>query len=173
MRWRNWRPRWTTVVVSLGVISALMVASNAFGISSSLKKAIKKEVAKQLAGKTGPAGANGTNGTNGTNGSALGFATINVVSNVPHVDTSTSSPGITDSMVTLENSNTEICFNGLPFTPKMSVGTVDSNFAVGFTVQTTTANAAGGCTGAEQASYIEVNSTGTPQAPVRAHIAFY
>jgi hypothetical protein len=79
------------VVLALAVIAAIAVASPGFGLSKSLKNAIKKEVAKQIAGTTGPqgpsgaagpagqpgsAGAPGTPGADGTNGTggALGYA---------------------------------------------------------------------------------------------------
>jgi len=66
-------------LIGFVVIAALAIASPVFGLPSSIKKAIKKEVAKQLAGKTGPrgaAGANGANGVNGTNGTARAYAEI-------------------------------------------------------------------------------------------------
>lgn len=173
--------KWGTASVALGLIAALTMISPALG-GPSLQSLVKKEVSKQLSAaqtskkkksKRGPPGPAGPPGVNGAPGSAVGFATVNFVANVAHVDTSTSSPGITDANVSLENGNTELCFNGLPFTPKMSVGNVDSNFGVGWSVQTTQAGAAGGCAGNEQASALEVNAAGAPQAPVRIHIAFY
>jgi hypothetical protein len=113
------------------VIAALAIGSSAFGISSSLKKAIKKEVAKQLAGKTGPAGPAGAPGAPGAPGSALGFATILGSGDVLEA---TSSSNVTDANVTVVSN--VFCFNGLPFTPKVVVGNIDNNFAVGHTVQT-------------------------------------
>src|ERR1700730_3318098 len=62
------RPKWSHVTIALAVIAALAIASPVFGLSKNIKKAISKEVSKQLAGKSCPAGANGVNGTNGTNG---------------------------------------------------------------------------------------------------------
>jgi hypothetical protein len=175
--------KWGTASVALGLIAALTMISPALG-GPSLQSLVKKEVAKQLnaaqtakkkkkakpgpAGPTGPAGANGANGAPG---SALGFATI---TGAGGVDEANSSPNITDAMVTKENGNTEWCFNNMPFTPKIAIGVVDSNFGVGTTIQTTTAGAAGGCTGNEQSSVLEVNSTGTPVVGgVTFHIAFY
>jgi hypothetical protein len=64
----KWRPKWSTVTIALAVIAALAIASPALGISGSIKKAIRKEVSKQIANATGPAGANGTNGKDGTDG---------------------------------------------------------------------------------------------------------
>ena len=54
------RPRWSHVVISLGVIAAIAIAAPAIGLSKSIRKAIKNEVAKQLGSATGPAGADGT-----------------------------------------------------------------------------------------------------------------
>jgi hypothetical protein len=59
-------PKWSHVTIALGVIAALAIASPALGISGSIKKAIKKEVGKQVAKATGPAGAAGAAGTAGT-----------------------------------------------------------------------------------------------------------
>jgi hypothetical protein len=70
------RPRWSHVVISLGVIAALAIAMPAFGVSISIKKAIKKEVAKQISSAKGPAGSNGTNGTNGLDGTARAYAKV-------------------------------------------------------------------------------------------------
>jgi hypothetical protein len=66
------------VLSALAVVGVLAVVSPALG-GPSLRKLVKKEVAKQLAGKTGPAGANGINGANGTpgaNGTARAYAEI-------------------------------------------------------------------------------------------------
>jgi hypothetical protein len=59
--------KWSTVTIALAGIVALAVVSPALG-GPSLRKLVKKEVAKQIAKATGPAGANGTNGINGING---------------------------------------------------------------------------------------------------------
>jgi len=63
------------VIAGLALIAALAVVSTAVG-GSSLKKLVKKEVTRQLAGKTGAPGTNGINGTNGTNGSPAASAFI-------------------------------------------------------------------------------------------------
>jgi hypothetical protein len=55
------------VFVGLALVAALTVASTALG-GPSLKKLVKKEVAKQLAGKTGPPGSPGTTGPQGPQG---------------------------------------------------------------------------------------------------------
>ena len=174
----KWRPKWGTVTVALGLIAALAMISPALG-GLSLQSLVKKEVSKQLSAaqtakkkkaKRGPPGPAGPAGTNGAPGGALGFVTVQ---GNGALDTADSSPGITQSMVSLDNGDREFCFNGLPFNPKIAIGEIDSNFGVGYTVQTTTAGAAGGCTGNEQSSALEVNTTGAPQTPVRIHIAFY
>jgi hypothetical protein len=55
------------VLAGLAAIVVIAVASPAFG-GPSLRKLVKKEVAKQLAGKTGPAGTAGTAGAAGAPG---------------------------------------------------------------------------------------------------------
>ncbi len=60
------RPRWRSVVIALALIAAVAVAVPAFGISGSLKKAIRKEVARQISKATGPQGPAGANGAAGT-----------------------------------------------------------------------------------------------------------
>jgi hypothetical protein len=76
--------RWTHVTIALAVIAALAIAAPALG-GPSLKKLVKKEVAKQIAKATGPAGpagpagspgANGTNGADGTDGTARAYARV-------------------------------------------------------------------------------------------------
>jgi hypothetical protein len=82
------------------VIAALAIAVPAFGVSGSIKQAIKKEVAKQIssaASPAGPAGANGSNGSNGANGAngaaggssvvvrARGTSTVTAGNGVPPV----------------------------------------------------------------------------------------
>jgi len=63
------------VLTGLAAIAIFAIASPALG-GPSLKSLVKKEVKKQLAGKTGPAGANGTNGSNGANGTARAFGYV-------------------------------------------------------------------------------------------------
>jgi hypothetical protein len=65
----NWRPGWTQVTIALAVIAALAIASPVFGGSKGTKKAIKKEVARQIGnarGPVGPAGAPGASGADAT-----------------------------------------------------------------------------------------------------------
>jgi hypothetical protein len=63
------------VLTGLAAIAVFAIASPALG-GPSLKSLVKKEVKKQLAGKTGPAGTNGTNGLNGAAGTARAFAFV-------------------------------------------------------------------------------------------------
>jgi hypothetical protein len=78
----GWRPRWTTVVLALGLVAAITVASPGFGIS--LRKLVKKEVAKQISKATGPAGAPGAPGATGAPGApgtARAYGRVNSQSN--------------------------------------------------------------------------------------------
>jgi hypothetical protein len=68
------RVRLGHVTIALAVIAAIAIAAPAIG-GSSLKKLVKKEVAKQLKGKQGPQGPQGLQGTPGTNATAL-FAAV-------------------------------------------------------------------------------------------------
>jgi hypothetical protein len=79
------------VAVALGVIAALAIAAPVFGLSGSIKKAIKKEVTKQVAKvkvPAGPAGATGANGAAGLNGTARAYARVGNPCNL--------GPGMTD-----------------------------------------------------------------------------
>jgi hypothetical protein len=74
------------VLAGLVALVVVAVASPALG-GPSLRSLVKKEVKKQLAGKTGPAGTNGTGGTNGANGTARAFAYVDhFVCNAPPDD---------------------------------------------------------------------------------------
>lgn len=55
------RPKWRTVTVALALIAALAIASPAIGVS--IKKLVKKEVAKQISKAQGPVGPPGADGT--------------------------------------------------------------------------------------------------------------
>ena len=59
------RVRWSHVTIALTLIAALAIAAPAIG-GPSLKKLVKKEVAKQIGKATGPPGPAGANGVNGT-----------------------------------------------------------------------------------------------------------
>ena len=58
------RPKWSTVVIALALVGALAIASPSIGVS--LKKLVKKEVAKQIKKAEGPAGPQGAPGADGT-----------------------------------------------------------------------------------------------------------
>jgi hypothetical protein len=89
------------VIGGLALIATLAIVSSAVG-GPSLKSLVKKEVSRQLAGKTGPQGPPGTNGTNGTNGSPAASAFLGSVGTVfnspiefaPPVGFATSSNGV-------------------------------------------------------------------------------
>ena len=123
---------------------------------------LTKKTVKSLKGQRGAPG------TPGTPGLGRGFATVNADGTV---DETKSSAGISDGNVT--KSGNFYCFNNLGFTPKVAVGNIDSNFAVGYTLQTNTQNTAGACPGAEQASAVQANQAGTTQSGVRFYIVFY
>jgi hypothetical protein len=93
---------------------------------------IKKQASKLRGpqGPTGPQGLTGPPGPTGPAGSALGFARV-----APNgtLDTTHSSSNITASMVTRTSGS--FCFKGMPFTPKVAVGSVDLDYASGFVVQ--------------------------------------
>src|SRR5512147_2997104 len=72
------RVRWTHVTIALALIAALAIAAPAIG-GPSLKKLVKKEVAKQIGkatGPPGPPGPAGANGVNGTDGTARAYARV-------------------------------------------------------------------------------------------------
>jgi|SRR5262245_11678925 len=70
------RVRWSLVAIALGALAAVAIATPAIGGQSatsavktkSLKKLVKKEVAKQIAKATGPAGSQGPKGDPGAPG---------------------------------------------------------------------------------------------------------
>src|SRR5690242_13610755 len=68
------RVRLSHAAIALALIAAVAIAAPAFG-GPSLKKLVKKEVAKQLKGKQGPQGLQGAPGTPGANATAL-FAAV-------------------------------------------------------------------------------------------------
>ena len=65
----SWRPKWATVTIALALIAALAIAAPGFGVS--IKRLVKKEVAKQLAHKQGPPGPAGASGADFTASSTL------------------------------------------------------------------------------------------------------
>ena len=68
------RPKWSTVIIALALIGALAIASPSIGVS--LKKLVKKEVAKQIKKKEGPAGQPGAPGAPGADGVARAGARV-------------------------------------------------------------------------------------------------
>ena len=120
-------------------------------------------------GPTGATGATGGTGPAGPAGSAIGYATI---SSAGVVDPAYSS-NVTSANVT--KSGNFFCFNGLPFEPKLALAVIDSNFAVGYTVQTNSGavGGSGACPGDEQASAVQVTNTGATVGGVTFYIAFY
>jgi hypothetical protein len=62
------RPKWSHVSIALGVIAALAFAVPALGVTQSVKKAIRKEVARQIGKAIGPAGQRGLQGLQGPQG---------------------------------------------------------------------------------------------------------
>jgi hypothetical protein len=183
---RGRRPSPAMIVAVVALIAALAGTATAAGLITSAKikngtirgKDIHKRTISAgkmtkgalatLKGNRGPAGPKGATGAKGAPGSAVGFATI----------TSTGAVIASRSSANVKNANVSksgnlFCFNNLPFTPKAAIGNIDSNFAVGYTLQTNTQNTAGACPGAEQASAVEVDSTGAFKSPVTFNIAFY
>ena len=69
------RVRWAHVTSALALIAALAIAAPAIG-GPSLKKLVKKEVAKQIGKATGPPGSPGPAGANGVNRTARAYARV-------------------------------------------------------------------------------------------------
>jgi len=126
-------------------------------------------------GKLTPKTVKSLKGQKGKAGTGKGFATITFSGGNPQVDETHSSANITDAMVS--KGGNAVCFNNMPFTPKLAVGNVDLNFAVNYSVQTNAGAVGGngGCPGDEQASAIEVNNgTGSVVSnPTVFYIVFY
>ena len=62
------RPKWSTVIIALALIGALAIASPSIGVDP--EELVKKEVAKQIEKKEGPAGQPGAPGAPGADGVA-------------------------------------------------------------------------------------------------------
>jgi hypothetical protein len=102
--------RLITIAAAAAVLAISMTAT-APGVS--VRKLVKKEVAKQLSGKNGPSGANGAAGAPGAAGSALGFAKVEQGGDVTESQTSSN---ITDANVAFSGgAGNAYCFTGLPF----------------------------------------------------------
>lgn len=69
------------LVAAVGILAILAIASPVFG-GPSLKSLVKKEVARQLAGKTGPQGPPGPQGATGPPGSPSAGAVFGRVNNL-------------------------------------------------------------------------------------------
>jgi hypothetical protein len=62
------RPRWSSVILGLAVIATIGLTATALGLSHSVKKAISKEVTKQIDAIDLPAGPQGAKGDQGAQG---------------------------------------------------------------------------------------------------------
>jgi hypothetical protein len=71
----KWRARWGHVVIALALIAVVAIAAPAIG-GPSLKKLVKKEVAKQISKAKGPAGPPGAPGAPGADGTAKAGARV-------------------------------------------------------------------------------------------------
>jgi hypothetical protein len=72
----KWRAKWSHVAIALAVIAALAIASPVFGLSKSLKKAIRNEVSRQIGKAAGPTGPPGPTGGKGAEGTARAYAKV-------------------------------------------------------------------------------------------------
>ncbi len=118
---RSWSMKWLAMGVLVTVAGA-MVVSPALGgpsLKSLVKKAVKKEVTKQLGGKTGPAGAPGLAGAPG---SAAAYAEIQGGGGVDEEG----SFNVTDANVS-DPAVGVYCIGGLPFVPRSAVATVQAS----------------------------------------------
>jgi hypothetical protein len=116
-----------------------------------------------------PQGPKGDKGDPGAPGSALGYATIS--------DSHTVDPALSLNITTanVTQVGTVVCFNGLPFTPRVAVANVSAGAgtAGAQTIRTYTEDH-GGCPGREQAAVTAVSSaTSTEVDPQAFVIAFY
>jgi hypothetical protein len=110
------RPKWSTVVIALALVASLAIAAPAIG-GLSLKKLVKKEVSKQLAGKSGPQGPTGPAGADGT-----AKAGARVVGSDASFSPGTAFGGIEAA----KSAAGGYCIR-VPFTPKNVVVTVSDN----------------------------------------------
>jgi hypothetical protein len=116
-----------TAVAAVAI--AMLVVSPAIG-GPSLKSLVKKEVAKQLRGKSGPQGPPGAPGTPGTPGAPgadanpRAFASISYAGNADNVVKEAGSSVITDANVHRQGAGL-YCIYGLPFTPRNAQATLN------------------------------------------------
>jgi hypothetical protein len=139
------------VLAGFVVLAALAIASPALG-GPSLRSLVKKEVKKQLAGKSGPAGANGTNGTNGANGTAHAFAYVDhFVCNAPPDDNcgvNATSKGVT---AVVQKSVGKFCITVPGLSPDVAPAVATADFINSFPSDgshyvMTAGNSSGSCT---------------------------
>jgi len=103
------RAKWSTVVIALGVIAALAIATPSIG--GSLKKLVKKEVSKQIKKAQGPQGPAGPDGNAKAGARIVGAdASISPGTAFGGIETSKSAAG-------------GYCIR-VPFTPKNIVASV-------------------------------------------------
>jgi hypothetical protein len=139
------------IVVALGVVAAAAIVSPAIG-GPSLKTLVKKEVKKQLAGKTGPAGTPGTSGAVGANGTARAFAYVDhFVCNAPPDDNcgvNATSKGVTS---VVQKSVGKFCITVPGLSPAVAPAVATADFVNSFPSDNThyvmtAGNTSGSCT---------------------------
>jgi hypothetical protein len=112
------RPKWSTVVIALALIAVLAIASPALSVS--IKKLVKKEVAKQISKAQGPAGPQGPPGPAGADGTAKAGA------RVVGSDASFTSGTAFGGIEAVKDAAGGYCLK-VPFDPKNVVVTVTGN----------------------------------------------
>jgi hypothetical protein len=116
-----------------------------------------------------PGGTKGDKGDKGDPGSALGYATI---SDTNKVD-ATRSLNVTTANVTQGTDGLTVCFNGLPFTPRVAVANVSAGAdTTGAQTIRTFTEPYSNCPGA-QATVIAANAAGAQVHTQAFVIAFY
>jgi hypothetical protein len=111
------RVRWSHVTIALAVIAALAIASPVFGISQSIKKAIKREVSKQIGKAAGPAGPPGPPGATG----APGPGAVRFEFSQPETDNTVRTVGTVNELTVRARCYT-VPFAALDVTAQSSVG---------------------------------------------------
>jgi hypothetical protein len=144
------------VFAGLALLAVFALAAPALG-GPSLKKLVKKEVAKQLAGKTGPPGAPGSPGAPGTPGTpgaegARAYAFVDhFVCNAPPDDNcgvNASSKGVTG---VVQKSVGKFCITGPGLSPNVAPAVATADFTNSFPSDNshyvmTSGNNSGSCT---------------------------
>ena len=129
------RPKWSTVVIALALIATLAIASPSIGVS--IKKLVKKEVAKQIKKKQGPAGAPGAAGDDG-----VARAGARVVGSDASFSPGTAFGGIEAT----KSAAGGYCIR-VPFTPRNVVVSVESDDANARVRMVAFGGGSGTCTG--------------------------